>query len=94
MPLVLRAVPVPPGRIERPPVDAPDAPPLAGREAIVFGLMAASLARPSLIAQAAAPVLGAWILAGAGPQATLWILSALALANAGILALLWRSIRV
>ncbi len=212
MPLVLRAVPAPPAQIERRSFDEPDVPRLAGREAIVFGLMAAmlvlnglivvnvstwlftflqaqgltlsaavalgaligpaqvgarvlemagrgrhhpiwtlaistfaiaagllllaadhgvagvalvlygggnglfsiargalplavfgadrypaimgSLARPSLIAQAAAPVLGAWILAGAGPQATLWILSALALANAGILALLWRSIRV
>jgi hypothetical protein len=43
---------------------------------------------------AAAPVLGAWVIASTGPAATLWILAALALANAGILALLWRSIRV
>ncbi|SDJ26590.1 MFS transporter [Lutimaribacter saemankumensis] len=211
MPLVLWAVPAPPGRVERRSFDEPDVPRLAGREAIVFGLMAAmlvlnglivvnvstwlftflqaqgltlsaavalgtligpaqvgarvlemagrgrhhpiwtlaistfaiaagilllaadygvagvalvlygggnglfsiargalplavfgaerypalmgSLARPSLIAQAAAPVLGVWVIAGSGPQATLWILSALALAKAGFLALLWRSIR-
>ena len=62
----------------------------AGRYPALMG----SLARPSLIAQAAAPLLGAWVIAGAGPEATLWTLSALALAKAGILALLWRSIRV
>lgn len=67
--------------------------PLAVFGADRYPALMGSLARPSLIAQAAAPVLGAWILAGAGPQATLWILSALALANVGILVLLWRSIR-
>ncbi len=67
--------------------------PLAVFGAERYPALMGSLARPSLIAQAAAPVLGAWVIAGAGPQATLWILSALALANAGFLALLWRSIR-
>ena len=67
--------------------------PLAVFGAERYPALMGSLARPSLIAQAAAPVLGAWAIAGAGPQATLWILSALALANAGFLALLWRSIR-
>lgn len=66
---------------------------------VVFGpdrypALMGRLARPSLIAKAAAPVLGAWVIASTGPAATLCILSALALANAGVLALLWRSIRV
>ena len=153
LPLVLWAIPAPPARIEGASVDNPAAPRLAGREAIVFGLIAAMLVLNGLIvgsvaiwlltflqaqglslsapvalgaligpaqvgarvlemagrgrhhpiwklaistfaiAQAPAPVLGAWVIAGAGPAATLWILSALALANVGFLALLWRSIR-
>lgn len=51
-----------------------------------------NLARPSLIAQAAAPSLGAWSLASAGPGTTLWTISALAIANVGLLALIWRAI--
>lgn len=51
-----------------------------------------SLARPSLIAQAAAPLLGAWLLASAGPDATLWTIASLAIANTALLALLWRAI--
>lgn len=67
--------------------------PLAVFGAERYPALMGSLARPSLIAQAAAPVLGAWVIAGAGPEVTLWILSALALANAAFLALLWRSVR-
>lgn len=61
----------------------------AGRYPALLG----RLARPSLIAQAAAPLLGAWLLASAGPSAALWTIAALALGNAGLLALLWRSLR-
>ena len=51
------------------------------------------LARPSLIAQAAAPVLGAWAIGRAGSAATLDLVALLALANVAILALLWRAVR-
>jgi MFS family permease len=51
------------------------------------------LARPSLIAQAAAPALGAWLIGTAGTEATLGLIAALAVANAGVLGLLWGAIR-
>ncbi|AZQ67449.1 MFS transporter [Silicimonas algicola] len=51
------------------------------------------LARPSLVAQAAAPLLGAWVIANAGADAALSTISALAAANVVLLALLWRAVR-
>jgi MFS family permease len=51
------------------------------------------LARPSLLAQAAAPALGAWLIGIAGTGATLGMIAALAVANLGVLALLWSAIR-
>jgi predicted MFS family arabinose efflux permease len=51
------------------------------------------LARPSLLAQAAAPALGAWLIGAAGTEATLGLIAALAVANAGVLGLLWGAIR-
>jgi hypothetical protein len=51
------------------------------------------LARPSLLAQAAAPALGAWLIATTGTEATLGLIAALAVANAGVLGLLWGAIR-
>jgi predicted MFS family arabinose efflux permease len=51
------------------------------------------LARPYLLAQAAAPSLGAWLISAAGTEATLGLIVALAVANAGILGLLWGAIR-
>ncbi|MEQ9257791.1 MAG: MFS transporter [Roseovarius sp.] len=60
-----------------------------GRYPAVMG----RLARPSLIAQSAAPVLGAWAIAGFGPEATLWSLAALAVGHGACLLLLWRCVR-
>jgi hypothetical protein len=60
-----------------------------GRYPAVMG----RLARPSLIAQAAAPSLGAWAIAGTGAQAALWMLAGLAAANAVLLVPLWRTVR-
>jgi hypothetical protein len=51
------------------------------------------LARPSLLAQAAAPALGAWLIGSAGAEATLGLIAALAIANAGVLGVLWSAIR-
>jgi predicted MFS family arabinose efflux permease len=51
------------------------------------------LARPSLLAQAAAPALGAWLIGAAGTEATLGLIAALAVANAGVLGLLLGAIR-
>lgn len=58
------------------------------RYAVVMG----RLARPNLVAQAAAPMLGAAAIARLGPGPTLWALAALAAANLALLALLWRRI--
>lgn len=67
--------------------------PLAVFGAERYPALMGRLARPSLIAQAAAPLLGAWLLASAEPAAALWTISALAFANVGLLALLWLRIR-
>ena len=51
------------------------------------------LARPGLVAQALAPLLGAFVLTNSGPN-TLWIILAiLALANVGLIASLWSNVR-
>jgi hypothetical protein len=51
------------------------------------------LARPGLIAQAFAPILGAWAIAAVGAGAALDMVAALGLANVVVLALMWRLIR-
>jgi MFS family permease len=51
------------------------------------------LARPSLLAQAAAPALGAWLIGAAGTGTTLGTIAALAVVNAGVLVVLWDVIR-
>ena len=51
------------------------------------------LARPSLIAAAAAPMLGAWLISVASPDLTLRIIAVLAVANGAVVFLLWRVIR-
>jgi hypothetical protein len=51
------------------------------------------LARPSLIAQAAAPLLGAWLIGAVGPGLMLGAIAALAVANAGVLVVLWGVVR-
>lgn len=49
------------------------------------------LARPSLIAQAIAPTVGATLLLAWGTDATLWAIAMLAVANLGLTVVLWRS---
>jgi MFS family permease len=51
------------------------------------------LARPSLLAQAAAPALGAWLIGAAGTGTTLGTIAALAVVNTGVLVVLWDVIR-
>ncbi|RVT81811.1 MFS transporter [Rhodobacteraceae bacterium CCMM004] len=51
------------------------------------------LARPGLIAQASAPILGAWGIALAGAAATLGAVAVLAAANLVLLVALWRAVR-
>ncbi len=51
------------------------------------------LARPALLSQAAAPLLGALSIRWIGAEATLAVISALAAANIGIALLLWRGLR-
>jgi hypothetical protein len=47
------------------------------------------LAFPSLIVQAAAPSLGALLIEAVGPDATIGVLTALALINVVLIGLLW-----
>ncbi|WP_336489518.1 MFS transporter [Methylobacterium nigriterrae] len=49
------------------------------------------LARPGLVAQALAPLLGAFVLAHGGADALWLVLAALALSNLGLVAALWRA---
>ena len=56
------------------------------RYAPVLGL----LARPGLMAQAAAPLIGAFVLTHGGAEALFAVLGALALANVALVLLLWR----
>ncbi|MDX6751011.1 MFS transporter [Geminicoccaceae bacterium 1502E] len=58
-----------------------------------YAVLMGRLARPSLIAQSAAPLLGAALIDRTGPEAALWAIAALALANTLVLALLWRTVR-
>ncbi|MDO6585042.1 MFS transporter [Salipiger sp. 1_MG-2023] len=51
------------------------------------------LARPSLVAQAVAPMLGAWMIGWSSPQETLMLTAALALANIALLAMMWGALR-
>lgn len=67
--------------------------PLAVFGAERYPAVMGTLARPSLIAQAAAPTLGAWALGSMGPQTALWTIAALAIANIGALVMLWRTVR-
>ncbi len=60
---------------------------LFGREG--YAIMMGRLAMPTLVAQAASPAIGAWLLDGFGPTATLWVLCGAAIVNMGlVLALL------
>jgi predicted MFS family arabinose efflux permease len=54
-----------------------------------YAIWVGRLAGPALVAGAVAPVLGAFLLDGAGPSITLYVLVGLALANIGIALVLW-----
>jgi MFS family permease len=52
---------------------------LFGREG--YAVLMGRIAMPTLVAQAVSPSLGAWLLEGVGPTATLWVLCGAAVAN-------------
>lgn len=58
-----------------------------------YALVMGRLARPALLSQAAAPLLGALALRWVGPDATLMLIAALAAANAAIAGWLWKVVR-
>ena len=63
--------------------------PLALFGSVRYPLVVGRLARPGLVAQALAPPAGAFVLTHAGPDALWWALLILALANLGLIAILW-----
>lgn len=65
--------------------------PLALFGPVRYPLVVGRLARPGLVAQALAPPAGAVVRTHAGPDALWWALTALALANLGLIAGLWHS---
>ncbi|WFT83487.1 MFS transporter [Methylobacterium sp. CB376] len=67
--------------------------PLALFGPLRYAPLVGRLARPNLVAQALAPSAGAFVLAAAGAQAALALLTGLALANLVLVAALWRERR-
>lgn len=67
--------------------------PLAAFGSTRYAVIMGRLARPSLIAQAAAPLLGAALIGRTGPETALWLVAALAVANAAVMAALWQAVR-
>lgn len=65
--------------------------PLALFGPLRYPLLVGRLARPGLVAQALAPPVGAFVLTQSGPDALWWLLLALALANLGLVGVLWRA---
>ena len=63
--------------------------PLALFGPVRYPLVVGRLARPGLVAQALAPPAGAFVLTQASPEALLWLLLALSLANLGLVGALW-----
>lgn len=55
-----------------------------------YPVLVGRLARPGLVAQAAAPALGAVLLTHAGADALLWVLLGLAIVNLGLVGAIWR----
>ncbi|AWN41379.1 MFS transporter [Methylobacterium durans] len=55
-----------------------------------YALLIGRLARPGLLAQALAPLIGAFVLTSGGADALFVLLAALALANVGLAGALWR----
>ena len=54
-----------------------------------YPVLMGRLARPALIAQAAAPIIGAMLIGWLGAGMTLSLLAGAALVNAGVVALIW-----
>jgi predicted MFS family arabinose efflux permease len=63
--------------------------PLALFGPLGFPRLMGKLAFPSLIVQAAAPSAGAWIIEASGPNATIGVLTVLALINVALIGALW-----
>lgn len=63
--------------------------PLALFGPVRFPRLMGKLAFPSLIVQAAAPSAGAWLIEASGPNATIAVLTVLALINVVLIGLLW-----
>ncbi len=59
------------------------------RYAVIMG----TLARPALIAQAAAPMLGAALIGRWGTDQAMWTIAVLATVNVGLMIVLWRMVR-
>jgi predicted MFS family arabinose efflux permease len=58
-----------------------------------FPRLMGKLAFPSLIVQAAAPSAGAWLIEASGPNATIGLLTGLALINVALIGVLWMTCR-
>jgi predicted MFS family arabinose efflux permease len=55
-----------------------------------YPVLMGNLAAPALAAQAAAPLLGVWLMGRADASMALWAISGLAMGSVGLLAILWR----
>lgn len=64
--------------------------PLALFGAERYPVLMGNLAAPTLAAQAAAPLLGVWLMARADASAALWVIAGLAMGSVGLLSILWR----
>ena len=67
--------------------------PLALFGPVRFPRLMGKLAFPSLIVQAAAPSAGAWLIEASGPNATIGLLTGLALINVALIGVLWVTCR-
>lgn len=67
--------------------------PLALFGPLRFPRLMGKLAFPSLIVQAAAPSIGAWLIEISGPNATIGLLTAMALINVVLIGVLWLTCR-
>lgn len=67
--------------------------PLALFGPVRFPRLMGKLAFPSLIVQAAAPSAGAWLIEASGPNATIGLLTGLALINVALIGVLWMTCR-
>lgn len=55
-----------------------------------YPVLMGNLAAPALAAQAAAPLLGVWLMGRADASVALWVIAGLAVGSVGLLSILWR----